>query len=164
MGKRSRKRGAPGQPVAARPRPVEPAPDRPPHARQLDRRARLAEAPPAPWSPFPLIEICILVGIIMIIIGFVDNSSRRGALLGFGFALVSLSAIELSIREHFAGFRSHTTILSAVCALVVCVPLFLFTKLPQEVLLVVAAVVFGVAVAVLRSAFARRAGGLGFRA
>ena len=100
----------------------------------------------------------------MIIIGFVDNSSRRGALLGFGFALVSLSAIELSIREHFAGFRSHTTILSAVCALVVCVPLFLFTKLPQEVLLVVAAVVFGVAVAVLRSAFARRAGGLGFRA
>jgi hypothetical protein len=135
-----------------------------PHARQVDRRARLAEAPPAPWSPFPLIEICILIGIILIVIAFAGGGSRQGALLGFGFSLISLSAIELSVREHFAGFRSHTTLLSAVCALAVCVPLFLLTGLPQGAILVAGGVVFALAVGVLRGAFARRAGGLGFRA
>lgn len=148
--------------MARAPRPVEPG--RAPHARPVDRRARLSEAPPAPWSPFPLIEICILIGIILIVIGFVGGPSNRGALLGFGFALVSLSAIEQSIREHFAGFRSHSTILAAVCALASSIPLYFLTHIPQEVILVVAAVVFFLAMTTLRSAFARRAGGLGFRA
>lgn len=163
MGKRSRKRGVPGErPVVAAP-PSE-AQAAPAHARPVDRRARLADAPPAPWSPFPLIEICILIGLICIVVGFVGGGDRRGALLVFGFALVSLSALELSIREHLSGFRSHTSLLAAVCAVVVSVPLFLFTSVPQIAILVAAAIVFALSFSVLRSAFARRTGGLGFRA
>ena len=88
----------------------------------------------------------------------------RGALLGCGFALVSLAGLELAIREHFAGYRSHSTLLGAACAIAVDAPLFLLTGLPQGVLLVIGSAVFGVVLVVLRNAFRSRSGGLGFRA
>jgi hypothetical protein len=44
------------------------------------------------------------------------------------------------------------------------VPLYFLTKLPQEALLGLAVVVFGLVLHLLRQAFRRRAGGLGFRA
>lgn len=134
------------------------------HAAPTDRRARASEAPPAPWSPFPLVELCILAGLICILVGFFAGGERRGLLLVIGFALVCLSAIEVSVREHFAGFRSHTTLLAAVAGVLTAVPLYLATALPQEVLLITAVLVFLVVFGVLRAAFARRAGGLGFRA
>jgi hypothetical protein len=165
MGKRSRKRDAGGA-IARRP-PSKPAGTAAParrHAAPVDRRSRTSEAPPAPWSPFPLVELCILAGLVCIVVGFFAGGDRRGLLLVLGFALVSLSAIELSIREHFAGFRSHTTLLAAVIGLVPVVPLYIATSLPQIVLLITGVVVFFVAFGVLRAAFARRAGGLGFRA
>jgi hypothetical protein len=130
----------------------------------VDRRARLSQAPPAPWSPFPLVELCILAGLILIVVGFFAGGDRRGLLLVVGFALVSISAVELSIREHFAGFRSHTTLLAAMIAIVPVVPLYVATSLPQVVLLIIGVVLFLVAFGLLRATFARRTGGLGFRA
>ena len=160
MGKRSRRRQADGAVVTPpAPRPAGASP----HARTLDRRARMGEAPPAPWSPFPLVELCILIGLVMIVAGFLI-ASRRGVLLSSGFALVCLSALELTVREHFSGYRSHSGLLAAVCAVLVDVPLFFFTNLPQEALLGVAPVVFVAVALALRRAFSRRAGGLGFRA
>lgn len=166
MGKRSRKRASDGPATPRRPAAVPPAGTSPPrrHAAPVDRRSRTSEAPPAPWSPFPLVELCILAGLMCIVIGFFAGGDRRGLLLVLGFALVSLSALELSIREHFAGFRSHTTLLAAVAGLAPVVPLYLATSLPQAVLLITGVVVFLVAFGVLRAAFARRAGGLAFRA
>ncbi|HEU4977803.1 MAG TPA: hypothetical protein VFT42_02810 [Solirubrobacteraceae bacterium] len=129
-----------------------------------DRRARMAEAPKAPWSPFPLVELSILVGLVLIGIGIFGSASKRGLFIACGFALVSLSGLELSIREHFAGFRSHSSLLAGAAAVAVDVPLYFATKLPQEALLGVAVVVFGLVLHLLRQAFRRRAGGLGFRA
>ncbi len=168
MGKRSRKRGTGG--AASRRRPGAPStaggsastPAR--HAMPVDRRARLSQAPAAPWSPFPLVELCILAGLVLIVVGFVAGGDNRGPLLVGGFALVSISAVELSIREHFGGFRSHTTLLSAMLAIVPVVPLYVATSLPQVVLLILGVVLFLVAFGVLRATFARRTGGLGFRA
>jgi hypothetical protein len=139
--------------AAARPAPATPR-----------RRARLDEAPKAPWSPFPLVELCILLSFVLIIAGVVTHGPRRGVLLVCGFVLVTLSSLELSIREHFSGYRSHTTLLAGISAVLADVPLYFWTKLPPEVLLVVGIVVFGVAFSLLRQAFQRRAGGLGFRA
>jgi hypothetical protein len=150
---------APPPPVD--PTPAPPAPRRPVTA---DRRARMDEAPKAPWSPFPLVELCILVAIVMIVAGFVAGGDRRGLLLGCGFALVSLASIELALREHFAGYRSHSSLLAGCCAIGSVAPLFFLTDLPYEVLLVVAAGVFAGAFWGLRRAFVRRTGGLGFRA
>jgi hypothetical protein len=159
MGRRSRKRG-----TTPAPRPVQaPAPARPAGTPRA-RRARMDEAPAAPWSPFPLVELCILLGLVLIVWGFAGGGSRHGLLLASGFTLVTLASLELAIREHFAGYRSHSALLAGVCAVAAVVPLFFFTALPQVVLLAVGVAVFAGAVALLRAAFRARAGGLGFRA
>jgi hypothetical protein len=77
---------------------------------------------------------------------------------------VTLASLELAIREHFAGYRSHSALLAGVCAIVAVVPVFFLTSFPQEVLLGVGVLVFAVALQLLRSAFARKAQGLSFRA
>jgi hypothetical protein len=122
------------------------------------------EAPKAPWSPFPLVELCILLSFVLIIAGVFTHGSRRGTLLVTGFALMTLSSLELAIREHFAGYRSHTTLLAGATAVLADIPVYFLTKWRPEFLLVIGIVVFGVAFSLLRQAFQRRAGGLGFRA
>jgi|SRR6476660_2177002 hypothetical protein len=160
MGQRSRKRRAaaatPPAPTAA------PPPARRPGA-PVDHRARMGEAPKAPWSPFPLVELAVLLGLVLIVLAFVTGGPRRGVLLGGGVALVTVAGLELAIREHFSGFRSHSTLLAGACAVAVDLPLYVLTALPQELLLVAAALAFGVAFPLLRAAFRRRSGGLGFR-
>jgi hypothetical protein len=127
-------------------------------------RARMADAPKAPWSPFPLTELVVLLSMALIVAGVLSDGGRRGALLGCGFALVSLAGVELAVREHFAGYRSHSTLLAGAAAILVDAPLFLWTDLPQVVLLVVGLAVFAFLLTRLRRAFRARSGGLGFRA
>ena len=54
-----------------------------------------------------------------------------------GFALVTLASLELSLREHFSGYRSHSALLAGAAAVIVDVPLFFWTRLAQEILLAV---------------------------
>ena len=124
----------------------------------------MADAPKAPWSPFPLTELVVLLAMALIVGGVLTDGGRRGALLGCGFALVSLAGLELALREHFAGYRSHSTLLAGASAVVVAAPLFLWTDLPQIALLVVGVGVFVLMMARLRRAFRARSGGVGFRA
>ena len=77
-------------------------------------------------------------------------------LLACGFALASLAGLELAIREHFAGFRSHSALLAGAAAVVIVVPLFLLTGLPQVALLAVGVVVYALAFVALRRAFLGR--------
>lgn len=155
MGRRTRKRVAlPGPP------PLAVAP----HARTPDRRARHEEAPRAPWAPLPLVEGCILAGIACIVIGFARGADANRWLVGGGFALVSLAALELAVREHLAGYRSHSSLLAGALAVAVAAVAFLLTAVPQEAVLVLAVTVGGVALPALRGLFRRRSGGLGFRA
>ena len=141
-------------PVVERPRP-RPAAHGP--------RARMADAPKAPWSPFPLTELVVLLAMALIVGGVLADGGRRGALLGCGFALVSLAGLELALREHFAGYRSHSTLLAGASAIVVDAPLFLWTDLPQIALLAIGVGVFVVLLMRLRRAFRARSGGVGFR-
>jgi hypothetical protein len=124
----------------------------------------MAQAPSAPWSPFPLTELVVLLSLALIVAGVLTDGGRRGVLLACGFALVSLAGLELAVREHFAGYRSHSTLLAAACAIVLDVPLFLWTALPQIALLVIGVIVMLVVLIRLRKAFRARSGGLGFRA
>jgi uncharacterized membrane protein YhiD involved in acid resistance len=77
-------------------------------------------------------------------------------------ALGSLAGLELSIREHFAGYRSHTTVLAATAA-VAAIAVMFFARAPQIVLMAVGAAIFATAFFVLRELFKRRSGGFGFR-
>jgi hypothetical protein len=124
----------------------------------------MADAPKAPWSPFPLTELVVLLSMALIVGGVLTDGGRRGALLGCGFALVSLAGLELALREHFAGYRSHSTLLAAASAIAVDAPLFLWTDLPQVVLLALGLGVFVLVLTRLRRAFRARSGGIGFRA
>jgi hypothetical protein len=158
MGRRSRKRG--GVPAAAP--TAGPLPARP-HATPKTHRAPIAETPKAPWSPFPLVELCVLIAIVLVVLGFITDGPRRGALLAGGIALASLAGLEISIREHFAGFRSHSALLAAAAAVLVAVPLYFLTGVPQLVLLAAGVVVYTLAFVGLRRAFQAKTGGIGFR-
>jgi hypothetical protein len=161
MGRRSRKRSS--TPVA--PPPVGDAPPTPPPAppRTATYKARREEAPQPPWAPFPLTELVILLSIIMLILGFVAGGDRRGVLLGGGFVLVTLAAGELSVREHFAGYRSHSSLLAGICAILAAIPVWLL-PVPQPLVLAVGVIAFVLALLAFRRAFMRRSGGVGFRA
>jgi hypothetical protein len=121
------------------------------------------EAPPAPWAPVPLVEICVLAGIVLIVVGLFSEGRRSGLLLACGVALAALAGLELSVREHFAGFRSHSTLLAGAAAVATAIPLFLLTGLSQVALVAIAVAVFTGAFAALRAAFRARSGGIGFR-
>ena len=54
---------------------------------------------------------------------------------------MTLAAGELSVREHFAGYRSHTSLLAGICAILAALPFWLL-PIPQEVVLVVGIVAF----------------------
>lgn len=160
MGKRSRKRTSPGAP--RRPAPLaDTAPAASPaRGRPVDRKARSDEAPRALWHPVPVTELCIFTGLVLVVVGFFGGLI---APLAIGIVLVSVAALELAIREHFAGYKSHSALLAAVAAVLVDVPLY-WSPLPQEGLLVTGAIAGAIAFQLLRTAFAKQAGGLKFRA
>jgi hypothetical protein len=146
MGRRSRNRPAADRPRAA-PRPA-PLSD---------------ERPKAPWHPFPLVELCVLVGLILIVVGFLDIGSDRGRLLlVFGMVLASLGGLDTALREHFAGFRSHSSVLAGLPAVLVAGGLF-FGRAPWAAVVAGGAVTFAAAFWWFRLAFRRRSGGLSFR-
>jgi hypothetical protein len=163
MGRRSRKRvsheiAPPSPPPASRPAVPPPAPPR-----TATYTSRREDAPPAPWAPFPLTELCILLSIVLLAGGFLFASGdRRAVMIGGGFILVTLSAGELSFREHFAGYRSHTSLLAALVAVIAAIPPYV-ARVSQEVILPIAVLVGALAFVALRRAFVRRSGGVGFR-
>ncbi|HEV3228028.1 MAG TPA: hypothetical protein VGY97_01040 [Solirubrobacteraceae bacterium] len=163
MGRRSRKRGLTGT-IDAPADPPRPAPAARPVAPSDRRRPRREEAPPAPWAPFPLVELCILAGIVLMVVGAVEGGSRGHLILALGVALISLSALELSIREHFSGYRSHTSLLALACTVAIETLAFFVAGPAPIVMVAIAVVAFGTAWTLFREAFRRRAGGLSWRA
>jgi hypothetical protein len=135
----------------------------PPAPRTATYKSRPGEAPKPPWAPFPLTELCILVAIVLLGLGFFSHGDRRGVMLAGGIVVVSLAAGELAVREHFAGYRSHTSLLAGICAILAAVALRI-AGVPRVAILPVAVAAFAAAFVALRRAFARRSGGVGFRA
>lgn len=128
------------------------------------RRARLEERPPAPWAPLPLTELCLLVGLVLLGVGVLGAGSREVALVGTGGALIALGTLEFTVREHLAGYRSHTTLLSALAGVAVMSGLALAKVSGAILSLAIGIVVAALTGWVLREVFRRRAGGLSFRA
>jgi hypothetical protein len=76
-----------------------------------DLRA-LGERPEPPWHPLPLSELLILVGAIGTVIGLNKGISHGGPPLVAGLAAVIIGTVEVTLREHLSGYRSHTLILA----------------------------------------------------
>lgn len=140
------------------------AEEAPKRATPAPRRTAADEPPPAPWGSFPLVELCVLAAIVMLILGFFVIGGSRGAILiAAGLALGSIGGLELSIREHFAGYRSHTTLLAGFVFVVVVGLLFYAFEQVLAVALPIGAACFLLAFLLARRAFQRASGGLSYR-
>jgi len=127
----------------------------------LSERRKAEERPPAPWGSFPLAELTVLAGIVMLAIGVASKSPTS---IGVGVVLAALGGLEVSAREHFAGYRSHTTLLAGTAFVVVTGGLFYLAGLILAVCLAVGAAAFLASFIALRRAFQRASGGLSFKA
>lgn len=157
--KRKKRRRQPGHSPAA---PAPAAEQRP--AKQAVRPAAgKAGPPPAPWGSFPLSELVIVVALVLLVVGFFVGPPRGAIMLGTGLVLGSLAGVELSAREHFSGYRSHTLLLAGAVGIAVVIGLTVGAKIGPGIALIAGAVCFGVSAYLFAGAFRRRSGGSLFR-
>jgi len=129
-------------------------------AAQPKRQGRYDQRPPAPWGSVPLAELVIFAGIVSLIVGIVGANPTA---IGLGVALAGLGGMEVAIREHFAGYRSHTTLLAGTVFVFTVGGVFYLADQILAVALAVGAVTFALAFYLARRAFQRASGGLSFR-
>lgn len=152
---KKKRRGAPVERPAAAAVKSTTAPAKP--ARRV---AAPDERPPAPWGNLPLAELVILGGIVALAIGILGGSPTA---IGVGVAMAGLGGLEVAIREHLAGYRSHTTLLAGAVFVLTVGVLFYLAHQVLAVALPVGAVAFALVFYLARRAFQRASGGLGFR-
>jgi hypothetical protein len=122
--KKQRRRARAGAPAAAATAPAERA-RRGEQTRGAPRRALRLEVrdgiprPDAVWAPFPLTEIGMAAGIVIFLAGFASGGTRGAWLLTIGIVVLAVVVAELCLREHFAGFRSHSLLLGLLAVTVV---------------------------------------------
>jgi hypothetical protein len=148
--RRKRRRRRPAQ--APRPAPQPQKPRRAPDDR-----------PQAPWGSFPLTEIAIFIGLVLLVVGFFVTPPQGFVMIAVGLGIGSLAGLELSIREHFAAYRSHTLLLSAAVGVPLFGVLLVATKLSPAICIAAGLVAFGGAAWLFASAFRRRSGGALYR-
>jgi hypothetical protein len=171
MGRRSRKRGEStraerdaARSERARQRALAEASGRPAGARKpRPGRPSLDERPGAPWGSFPLSELVIFLGIVLIIWGALKGSDGERFIFA-GLVIASLGGGELALREHMAGYRSHSSLLAGAAAFVTVTAVALgLGPVKVWVLLALGVGVFAATFYAMRELFKRRSGGLGFR-
>jgi hypothetical protein len=147
MGRRSRKRGVSerGGGTAVRDRPARAAqaatsaPAAP--RRPAPRRPPGPERPKALWHPVPVTEVAILAGTLALLVGF-SRGSGGVVPMAVGFGVLVLAVGELSVREHFSGFRSHALLLALLPVVVLEGLLYAFVGVSGPLLLGIAVPVF----------------------
>jgi hypothetical protein len=127
-------------------------------------RTSFEDRPPAPWGNFPLSELAVFVAIVLIIGSFIVRGDQGVVMFAAGLLLGTLAGLEVSIREHFAGFRSHSTLLAGLIAIVTITAIALAAgEVFVPLLLAAGLAVFGISFWSFREAFKRRSGGVSFR-
>lgn len=117
--------------------------------RQLGREG---ERPESPFGGLPVSEAAILIGLVGLVIGFIQGG---GTVIIVSLIVCGLGVLEFTAREHFSGYRSHTILLAAVGAIALVAGLVaIFGAPPQRGLeLLLAAPPFAVFFWLLRRRF-----------
>jgi len=118
------------------------------------------ERPPAPWGNAPLAELVILAGIVALAIGVFSGNPTA---IGIGVALAGLGGLEVAVREHFAGYRSHTTLIAGAAFVLTTGLVFYAADQILAVALAIGAAIFAIVFYLARRAFQRASGGLSYR-
>jgi hypothetical protein len=126
--------------------------------------APTGERPRAPWHPLPLSELLILIGAVGTVVGIArlgNGASQDAPLLFAGLAAVMIGTIEVTLREHRSGYRSHILLLALLPTILFHTATILivsaFTPAPRALnvgLLIIDAAVFAVLFKLLRAGFA----------
>lgn len=172
MGKRSRR-----QQAQAGAEPASPAADQPirgsgARARKARLKQRASAAsdqaekviktrPPAPWDPFPLTELAVFFGLVLLVVGAIVGGAAGKGLLAAGLTLACIGGLDTALREHFNGYRSHAGLLAGILSLVI---LIVSSAITTTGLAIRAAIVIGVFCIVfpaLRRGFIQKSGGRG---
>ncbi len=101
-----------------------------------------------PASPFgwPVSEMAIFIGLIAFVVGAVQLLSHDGVqpALYVGAAVIALGVLEFTVREHFSGFRSHTTLLAGIPAVGVGITVIAIvgSRTTRQLLMLVVVLVF----------------------
>src|ERR671914_1390564 len=157
MGRRSRKRGG----LTTR---AERDAARDARRERPARRRSGSERPQAAWGSFPLSELVILIGILVMVWGFLSGEDQGPERVAAGLLIASLGGGELALREHLAGYRSHSALLAGVAAFAAVTAVALgLGPVKIWVLMILGAAVFALTFYAMREVFKRRSGGLGFR-
>jgi hypothetical protein len=84
---------------------------RPERKRTADARR---QRPTPLWGPYPISEAVILIGIVLVVVGFARGASKGGIAIALGAGLCALASLEFATREHLAGYRSHALFIALV--------------------------------------------------
>ena len=87
-----------------------------PARRRASPLGAYGERPPSPFGGLPVAEIAIFVGAVALVVGVIRHD---GAALIGGVVICLLGVLEVTTREHFSGYRSHTVLLAAIPAVAV---------------------------------------------
>jgi hypothetical protein len=112
----------------------------------------VGERPASPFGGLPVSELLIFAGLIGVVVGFFNSG---GPALIVGAVVCGLGVAEVTAREHFSGFRSHTSLLAAIPALIVEIGIVVLFGEPgnRTLLLVPVIPVFALAFWLLRRQF-----------
>jgi hypothetical protein len=90
------------------------------------------------FGGLPVSEFAILVGGVGLVVGVLNHG---GPALVVGAVVCALGVLEITVREHFSGYRSHTALLAAFPALGCELAVVLVAGEPGNRILLVAIVV-----------------------
>lgn len=112
----------------------------------------VGERPEGLFGGLPVSELAILAGGVAFVVGVVGGG---GPPLYVGLIVLALGVLEFTAREHFSGYRSHTTLLAAIPALALATALELTIGAPSNrtMLVAVALPVFALLFFLLRRRF-----------
>ncbi len=122
----SKRRSADGSRQRA---PAEASPQRESTAEPT--RAASPERPRAPWHPLPLSELLILVGGAAVLFAVLNGPAHSVAALAAGLGAVAIGTVEVTVREHFSGYRSHALLLALLPVVVAHSAIVLLVTLPR---------------------------------
>jgi hypothetical protein len=126
------------------------------------RSRRRGEPPAAPWGDFPLIQLCVLAALVIGVWGLLRGGNGGLIMVVCAGLLGSVAGLDVALREHLAGRKSHTLVLAGVPA-VALLGVLHFAHVARAVLLPAGAATFVVVALAMRELFKRRSGGFGFR-
>ncbi len=111
------------------------------------------ERPPGPFGNVPVSEIAIFIGGVGTVVGFIQGG---GPALIAGLVVMLLGVLEVTIREHFSGFRSHSSLLAAFPAAIVATTVAILAQPRQRAVVLIAFLpVYGLVFWLLRKRFLR---------